>query len=151
MEVILLEKVAKLGDLGDKVNVKSGFGRNFLIPYGKAVQATEASIAEFESRRAELQAAADASLAAAQGRAEAMTDLAITIEANAGDEGKLFGSIGTRDVADAVTAAGHELKKAEVRMPNGVIREVGSYEIALQLHSDVDAVVTVNVIAEGEG
>ena len=151
MEVILLEKVAKLGDLGDKVNVKSGFGRNFLIPYGKAVQATKSSIAEFESRRAELQAAADAALAAAQGRAEAMTDLAITIEANAGDEGKLFGSIGTRDVADAVTAAGHELKKAEVRMPNGVIREVGSYEIALQLHSDVDAVVTVNVIAEGEG
>ena len=148
MEVILLEKVTKLGDLGDKVNVKSGFGRNFLIPYGKAVQATEASIAEFESRRAELQAAADAELAAAEARAEAMAELVVTIEANAGDEGKLFGSIGTRDVADAVTAAGHELKKAEVRMPLGVIREVGSYEITLQLHSDVNAVVTINVVAE---
>ena len=148
MEVILLEKVTKLGDLGDKVNVKSGFGRNFLIPYGKAVQATEASIAEFESRRAELQAAADAALAAAEARAEAMAELVVTIEANAGNEGKLFGSIGTRDVADAVTAAGHELKKAEVRMPLGVIREVGSYEITLQLHSDVNAVVTINVVAE---
>ena len=103
MEVILLEKVAKLGDLGDKVKVKAGFGRNFLIPYGKAVQATEASIAEFETRRAELQAVADASLAAAQARAEAMHELAVTIEANAGDEGKLFGSIGTKDIADAVT------------------------------------------------
>lgn len=148
MEVILLEKVTKLGDLGDKVNVKSGFGRNFLIPYGKAVQATEASIAEFESRRAELQTAADAALAAAEARAEAMAELVVTIEANAGDEGKLFGSIGTRDVADAVTAAGHEVKKAEVRMPLGVIREVGSYEITLQLHSDVNAVVTINVVAE---
>jgi large subunit ribosomal protein L9 len=148
MEVILLEKVAKLGSLGDKVNVKSGFGRNFLIPYGKAVPATEASVAEFESRRAELQAAADEALAAAQARAEAMADLTVTIEANAGDEGKLFGSIGTKDVADAITAAGHNVAKSEVRMPNGVIREVGVVEIALQFHSDVSTVVSISVIPE---
>jgi len=148
MQVILLEKVAKLGNLGDKVNVKSGFGRNFLIPYGKAVPATEASVAEFESRRAELQAAADEALAAAQARAEAMADLTVTIEANAGDEGKLFGSIGTKDVADAITAAGHEVVKAEVRMPNGVIREVGVVEITLQFHSDVSTVVSIAVVPE---
>ena len=148
MEVNLLEKVTKLGDLGDKVKVKAGFGRNFLIPHGKAVQATEASIAEFETRRAELQAAADASLAAAQARAEAMNELAVTIEANAGDEGKLFGSIGTKDIADAVTAAGHEIQKAEVRMPTGAIREVGSYEITLQFHSDVTIEVAITVVAE---
>ena len=150
MEVILLEKVAKLGGLGDKVNVKSGFGRNFLSPYGKAVPATEASVAEFESRRAELQAAADEALAAAQARAAAMADLTVTIEANAGDEGKLFGSIGTKDVADAVTAAGHKVVKSEVRMPNGVIREVGVVEIALQFHSDVSTVVSIAVIPEAE-
>ena len=148
MEVILLEKVTKLGDLGDKVKVKSGFGRNFLIPHGKAVQATEASIAEFETRRAELQAAADASLALAKARAEAMAELAVTIEVNAGDEGKLFGSIGTKDIADAVTAAGHEIQKAEVRMPTGAIREVGTYEITLQFHSDVTIVVSISVVAE---
>ena len=148
MEVILLEKVTKLGDLGDKVKVKSGFGRNFLIPHGKAVQATEASIAEFESRRAELQAAADASFAAAQTRAEAMKELSLTIEANAGDEGKLFGSIGTKDIADAVTAAGHDIQKSEVRMPTGAIREVGAYEITLQFHSDVTVDVSIAVVAE---
>ena len=148
MEVILLEKVTKLGDLGDKVKVKSGFGRNFLIPHGKAVQATEASIAEFETRRAELQAAADASLALAKARAEAMAELAVTIEVNAGDEGKLFGSIGTKDIADAVTAAGHETQKAEVRMPTGAIREVGTYEITLQFHSDVTTIVSISVVAE---
>ena len=148
MEVILLERVTKLGDLGDKVKVKAGFGRNFLIPHGKAVRATEANIAEFETRRAELQAAADASLEAAQARAEAMHELAVTIEANAGDEGKLFGSIGTKDIADAVTAAGHEIQKAEVRMPTGAIREVGNYEITLQFHSDVTIEVAISVVAE---
>ena len=150
MEVILLEKVAKLGNLGDKVNVKSGFGRNFLIPYGKAAPATTANLADFEARRAELVAAADAALATAEARAEAMNDLTITIGANAGDEGKLFGSIGTRDVADALTAAGHEVKKSEVRMPTGVIREIGNVEIMLQLHSDVDVVVTITVEPEAE-
>ena len=150
MEVILLEKVSKLGDLGDKVNVKSGFGRNFLIPYGKAAPATAANLANFEARRAELVAAADASLAKAQARAEAMSELTVTIGANAGDEGKLFGSIGTRDVADAITAAGHEVQKSEVRMPTGVIREIGDFEIALQLHGDVSVVVTVAVEPEAE-
>ena len=148
MEVILLEKVAKLGNLGDKVTVKSGFGRNFLIPYGKAVPATEANLADFESRRAELQAAADSALAAAQQRGEGLEGFAVKIGANAGDEGKLFGSIGTRDIADALTAAGKEVKKAEVSMPSGLIREVGDYEIALQLHSDVTATVTVSIVAE---
>ena len=150
MEVILLEKVSKLGELGDKVNVKSGFGRNFLIPYGKAAPATTANLADFEARRAELVAAADASFAKAQARAEAMNELTITISANAGDEGKLFGSIGTRDVADAITAAGHEVKKSEVRMPTGVIREIGNVEITLQLHGDVNVVVTIAVEPEAE-
>jgi len=148
MEVILLEKVAKLGDLGDKVNVKAGFGRNFLIPYGKAVPATEANLADFEARRAELQAAADAALASAQQRAEAFAEFSLTIGANAGEEGKLFGSIGTRDIADAITSAGHKVAKSEVVMSMGVIREIGNYEIGLRLHSDVSAVVTVNVEAE---
>ena len=107
-------------------------------------------MAEFESRRAELQAAADEALAAAQARAEAMVDLSVTIEANAGDEGKLFGSIGTKDVADAITAAGHKVTKAEVRMPNGVIREVGVVEITLQFHSDVSTVVSIAVVPEAE-
>ena len=148
MEVILLEKVAKLGGLGDKVNVKSGFGRNFLIPYGKAVPATAANLADFESRRAELQAAADKALAEAQARAEGMAEFSVEIPANAGDEGKLFGSIGTRDIADAVTKAGHEVKKAEVLMPLGMIREVGDYPISLKLHSDVSVEIVVKVVPE---
>ncbi|NNL57624.1 MAG: 50S ribosomal protein L9 [Pseudomonadales bacterium] len=148
MEVILLEKIAKLGDLGDKVNVKSGFGRNFLVPYGKAVPATAANLADFEARRAELQAAADASLAAAQQRAEQLVDFTVTIEANAGEEGKLFGSIGTRDIADAVTAAGQAVQKSEVTLPTGVIREVGTYEVDLRLHSDIISTITVVIKAE---
>ena len=148
MEVILLEKVAKLGELGDKVNVKSGFGRNFLIPYAKAVPATAANLADFETRRAGLQAAADAALAAAQQRAEKLADFSITIEANAGEEGKLFGSIGTRDIADAVSAAGQAVEKSEVSLPTGAIREVGTYDVALQLHGDVTANITVIVKAE---
>lgn len=148
MEVILLEKIAKLGDLGDKVSVKSGFGRNFLIPYGKAVPCTEANLADFEARRADLEAAAAAALTDAQQRAEALEGHKVTITANAGDEGKLFGSIGTRDIADALTAAGKEVVKAEVSMPTGLIREIGDYEIALQLHSDVSVTVTVAVVAE---
>ena len=150
MEVILLEKVAKLGGLGDKVNVKSGFGRNFLIPYGKAVPATAANLADFEERRAELQAAADKTLAEAQARAEKLQEFTITIPANAGDEGKLFGSIGTRDIADALTAAGQDVKKSEVLMPLGVIREIGDYAINLKLHSDVDVEINVSVVAEDE-
>ncbi|NNM12421.1 MAG: 50S ribosomal protein L9 [Pseudomonadales bacterium] len=148
MEVILLEKISKLGDLGDKVRVKSGFGRNFLIPYGKAVPATQANVADFEARRAELQAAADAALATAQQRVEQLQEFSVKIMANAGEEGKLFGSIGTRDIADAVTAAGQEIKKSEVILSTGVIREIGTYEVQLRLHTDVSA--NINVIVEAE-
>ena len=148
MEVILLEKVAKLGDLGDKVNVKSGFGRNFLIPYGKAVPATEENLKEFESRRAELQANADEILSAAKNKAEKMTDLSITIKANAGDEGKLFGSVGTKDISDELVKNGFDVKKSEVRLPTGAIREIGEYDIDLQLHSDVNVVIKITVAAE---
>ena len=148
MQVILLEKVGKLGGLGDEVNVKAGFGRNFLIPQGKAVPANKANKESFEARRAELEAAAAEKLAAAQSRGEAMNELVVTIAANAGDEGKLFGSIGTKDIADAVTAAGHAVDKSEVKMPEGALRNVGSYEIALQLHSDVSVEVTIQVEAE---
>jgi large subunit ribosomal protein L9 len=147
MDVILLEKVGGLGNLGDKVRVKGGFGRNFLIPYGKAVSATTSNVARFEAQRAELEKGAAERLAAAQARAEKLAGLKVTISANAGDEGKLFGSIGTRDVADAVTAAGHEIGKHEVRMPNGVIRAIGEVEIDLQLHSDVTTTITVAVVA----
>ncbi|MEE4202693.1 MAG: 50S ribosomal protein L9 [Halieaceae bacterium] len=149
MEVILLENVGSLGSLGDKVAVKPGYGRNFLIPQGKAVPATEDNIAKFEARRAELEAAAAEALAAAEKRAEAINALAsVTIAATAGEEGKLFGSVGTRDIADAITAAGCETDKAEVRLPAGVIRELGEYEIMLQLHGDVTATVSVEVVAE---
>ncbi|CAA0082686.1 50S ribosomal protein L9 [BD1-7 clade bacterium] len=148
MDVILLEKVGKLGELGDQVSVKAGYGRNYLIPFGKAVPATKANVETFDARRAGLEQAAAEKLAAAETRATALRDLKISIETNAGDEGKLFGSIGTRDIADAITAAGAEVAKAEVRMPEGVIRETGEYEIAVQLHSDVTVVVTVIVVAE---
>ena len=148
MQVILLDKVGRLGTVGTQVNVKPGFARNFLIPFGKAVPATEANIAEFNARRAELEATAAAKLAEAQKRAEVLATVSITIAANAGDEGKLFGSIGTRDVADALTKAGHATSKSEVRMPEGPIREIGEYEIDIQLHSDVMQPVKVIVIAE---
>ena len=148
MQVILLERVGKLGDLGDKVNVKAGFGRNYLIPYGKAVPATESNVADFEARRAELEVAAAEKRGAAEARGTQLAEVAITIEANAGDEGKLFGSIGTRDLADAITKAGVEVSKSEVRLPMGVIREIGEYEIDIQLHSEVTQAVKVSVIAE---
>ncbi len=149
MEVILLENISKLGKLGQTVNVKAGFGRNFLIPQGKAVPANEANIAAFEARRAELEAAAAAHLASAQQRAEAINALgSVTIPANAGDEGKLFGSIGTRDIAEAITARGCEVDKAEVRLPSGPLRELGEFEIAVQVHGDVTAMVMVAVVPE---
>jgi len=148
MDVILLEKVANLGNLGDKVKVKSGFGRNFLVPYGKAVPATEANVKEFEARRAELEKAAADKLSTAQSRGEALDGTSITITSKAGDEGKLFGSIGVRDIADAVTASGTELEKSEVKMPEGPIRATGEYEIELQLHSDVTVAIKVVVIGE---
>ncbi len=148
MEVILLEKVGKLGAIGDKVAVKAGFGRNYLIPNGKAVMANAANVAEFESRRAELEAAAAEKKAAAEARAAQLAELAVTIEANSGDEGKLFGSIGTRDIADAITAAGVEVTKTEIRLPTGALREVGEYEIDVQVHSEVTQAVKLSVVAE---
>ncbi|MCF7981849.1 MAG: 50S ribosomal protein L9 [Pseudomonadales bacterium] len=148
MEVILLEKVGKLGNLGDKVAVKAGYGRNYLIPYGKAVSATEKNLADFEARRAELEKAAAEAKASADTRSQGLEGKEILITAKAGDEGKLFGSVGTKDVADAISAAGHAIEKREVRMPEGAIRQVGTYDISLQLHSDV--VVTVKVIIQPE-
>jgi large subunit ribosomal protein L9 len=149
MEVILLETVTNLGDLGDKVSVKAGYGRNFLIPQGKAVPATEEAVAEFEARRAELERAAAEAVAAARTRAEALAALdVITIEANAGEEGKLFGSIGTRDIAAAVAAAGCEIDKSEVKLPDGALRDLGEYTIAIQLHAEVMADLTLAVVPE---
>jgi large subunit ribosomal protein L9 len=149
MEVILLENIGNLGDLGDKVDVKAGFGRNYLIPQGKAVPATESNIAQFEARRAELEAAAADTLAKAETRAEAINALGlISIAANAGEEGKLFGSVGTRDIAEALAAAGCDVDKSEVRLPEGALRELGEYEIAIQVHGDVNAMVAVAVVPE---
>ncbi|MCW8196051.1 50S ribosomal protein L9 [Proteobacteria bacterium 005FR1] len=148
MEVILLDKVGKLGGIGDKVAVKPGFGRNYLIPQGKAVPATAENLKEFEARRAELEAAAAEKVAEAEKRAEKLQDLVVTITANAGDEGKLFGSIGTKDIADAVTAAGVEIDKSEVKLPEGTLREVGEYEIDIQLHADVMRTIKLQIVAE---
>ena len=149
MEVILLEKVGKLGDIGDKVDVKSGFGRNYLIPKGKAIFATPANIAEFEQRRAELEQAASERRAEADARAAKLEALgSVQIAANAGDEGKLFGSVGARDIADALTAAGVEVNKSEVKLPEGVIRELGEFELDIQLHADVIQPVKLVVVAE---
>ncbi|WP_409421970.1 50S ribosomal protein L9 [Pseudaeromonas sp. ZJS20] len=149
MEVILLDKIARLGGLGDKVTVKSGFARNYLIPQGKAVMATKANLEMFEARRAELEAKLADQLAAAQARAAQVEALEkVVIASKSGDEGKLFGSIGNRDVADAVTAAGVTICKSEVRMPEGALRYTGEYEIALQLHADVKTAVKVEVVAE---
>lgn len=148
MEVILLEKVANLGSLGDKVKVKAGYGRNFLLPQGKAVPATADNVKAFEERRAELEKAAAERLAAAQARAEALEGATFTITSKAGEEGKLFGSIGVRDIADAVTAGGTEVGKSEVRLPEGPIRVTGEYEIELQLHTDVAATIKLAVVSE---
>lgn len=148
MEIILLEKVQNLGDLGDKVNVKPGFGRNFLIPTGKAVPATESNVAAFEARRAELEKAAAEKLTAAQARADKLADLSVTITRKASDEGKLFGSVSNIDVAEAVSAAGVEVSKAEVRMPEGAIREIGEFDIDIHLHTDIDSTVKVVVAAD---
>lgn len=151
MEVILLERVGKLGNLGDKVTVKPGFGRNFLFPYGKAVPATAANLAEFESRRAELEKAAAEQKAAADARAAKLENADVTIAANAGEDGKLFGSVGTREIADALNAAtGAEVDKSEVRLPEGALRHTGEFELDIQLHSDVTVAVKVTVAAEAE-
>ena len=149
MNVILLDKIANLGNLGDQVSVKAGYARNFLLPQGKAVVANAANTEVFEARRAELEAKLAAELATATERAEKLAALeAVVIASKAGDEGKLFGSIGNRDIADAVTAAGVELAKSEVRLPLGAIRTTGEYEIDVQLHAEVKAVVKLSVVAE---
>ncbi|MDX1800116.1 MAG: 50S ribosomal protein L9 [Marinobacter sp.] len=148
MEVILLEKVANLGSLGDKVKVKAGYGRNFLVPYGKAVPATADNLKAFEARRAELEKAAADKLTSAQARAEALNGASFTISSKAGDEGKLFGSIGVRDIADAVSTSGTEVEKSEVRLPEGPLRAVGEYDIELQLHSDVSVEIKLTVVAD---
>ncbi len=147
MEVILLEKVGRVGNVGDKINVKAGYARNFLFPFAKAIPATKENLADFEARKAELLKAAATKLAAAQARADKINGMSIRIEANAGDEGKLFGSIGTRDIADAVTAAGQKVEKSEVLLPMGALREVGEFDIALALGSEVTATVKLSVVA----
>ncbi|QJD58965.1 50S ribosomal protein L9 [Pseudomonas sp. gcc21] len=147
MEVILLEKIANLGNLGDKVAVKAGYARNFLLPFGKATPANAANIEAFEARRAELEKIAAERKAEADARAEKLAELTVTITANAGEEGKLFGSIGTRDIADAVTAAGVEIEKSEVRLPEGPLRNVGTFDIAVHLHTDVETTVKLEVVA----
>lgn len=148
MEVILLERVANLGNLGDRVTVRSGYGRNFLVPSKKAVPANEANIAAFESRRAELEKAAAEVLATAQSRAAAIAAIGkITIKANAGEEGKLFGSIGVTDIIDAAAAAGFSVERREVALPDA-IRNIGEFEVTLQLHSDVAQNITLTVEAE---
>jgi large subunit ribosomal protein L9 len=148
MDVILLDKVGKLGDVGDKVTVNAGFGRNFLIPQGKALPATATNVADFEVRRAELEAAATAKRNGAKERALKLVDLAVTLVTKAGNEGKLFGSIGTRDIADAITAAGVVVSKSEVRLPEGALREVGEYDIDVQLHSEVAQIIKLTIKAE---
>jgi len=148
MEVILLQKIANLGDIGDRVKVKPGFGRNYLLPGGKATLATAENVAKFESRRAELETKAAADLASARARAESLKDFRLSITAKAGSEGKLFGSIGTTDIAEACQEAGHPIERAEVRLPGGPIRMVGEHIITLHLHSDIDVEVPLTVIAE---
>jgi large subunit ribosomal protein L9 len=148
MELILLEKVLNLGDLGEKVKVKAGFGRNYLVPKGKAVPATSANVERFEAMRDELEKAAKDRLATADNRATAMQDLVVTIKAIASDEGKLYGSIGPREIADALVGLGHEVTKREVLQPDGPLRHVGEFDVQLQLHADVDSVIKVVVVPE---
>ena len=148
MELILLQKVTNLGVLGDKVDVKPGYGRNFLVPQGKAVPATAANVAEFEAKRADYEAKAKAVHDDAESRAAKLEGASVTITANAATEGKLFGSVGPRDIADAFTAAGLPLEKSEVIMGEGALRNVGEYEIVVKLHADVQTTVKVVVQAE---
>lgn len=148
MNVILLEKVENLGNLGDQVKVKPGFGRNYLIPGGKAVPATEENVAYFEKRRAELEQNAVKHLDEANVRQEAINGMTVTIVAKAGDEGKLFGSVTNAEIADAISDKGVKVEKRDIRMPNGAIRTVGDYEFVVHLHTDVDANIKVVVEAE---
>jgi len=148
MQLILLQKVTNLGGLGDQVDVKPGYGRNYLIPTGRAVPANAANVAAFEAKRAEYEAKANATLAAAEARKAALEGASVTIHANASTEGKLFGSVGTRDVAEAFTKAGHKLEKAEVIMGEGPIRRIGEFDVVVHLHADVEVKVKVIVAPE---
>jgi large subunit ribosomal protein L9 len=148
MELILIQKVKNLGNLGDKVRVKPGYGRNFLVPQGKAVAATATNLAEFEKRRADYEAKANQQLSAADVRKEQLEGKSITIKANASPEGKLFGSVGPRDIADAFTAAGVAIEKSEVVMGEGPLRHIGEFEVQIHLHADVNTTVKVVVVAD---
>jgi large subunit ribosomal protein L9 len=148
MDVILLTKVANLGTIGDRVKVKSGYGRNFLLPKGKATLATPDNVKKFEARRAELEKAAREQFQDAESRAAAFKDFKLQITAKAGTEGKLFGSIGTADIAEAATNAGHKVARAEVRLPTGPLRTVGDHTITLHLHTDIDVQLPVVITAE---
>ena len=148
MEVILLEKIANLGNLGDKVTIKSGYGRNYLVPQGKAVPATVTKIAEFEARRAELEKAAHEKLASAQKIGNELSKIQVEIAHKAGDEGRLFGSIGTHNIAEAITTAGIAIEKHQIRLPHGTIRHIGEYAIDINLHSDVIVTLTIKIVAE---
>jgi large subunit ribosomal protein L9 len=148
MDVILLQKVANLGNIGDRVKVRSGFGRNFLLPQGKATLATPDNVKRFEARRAELEKAAREHLTSATDRAEAMKEFKLVIHAKAGTEGKLFGSIGTSDIAEACQKQGYKIERSEVRLPNGPLRTVGDHLVNLHLHADVDVPLAVSIVAE---
>lgn len=149
MEVILLENIENLGSVGDKVNVKSGFARNFLVPQGKAQMATSANLAKFEARRAELEKAAATALQAAETRKQEIEALAvIEVSARVGSEGKLFGSVGVADVSDAIATLGVTVEKSEIRMPEGALRVVGEHVVDIHLYTDVDTQVTINIIGE---
>jgi len=148
MEVILLEKVENLGNIGDQVNVKSGYGRNFLVPKGKATLATPENIEIFKARRAELEAKQAEELGDARSRAEKLEGLVLEISANAGEEGKLFGSIGTVDIAEASTAAGNVIERSEVRLPDGPLRVIGEHDVEIHLHTDINVTIKINVVPE---
>ncbi len=148
MQVILLEKIEKVGALGDLVDVKSGFARNFLLPQGKAEMATKTNIEAFQARRAELEKQQAEALSAAQARDAQLEGLSVTITSRSGTEGKLFGSVGTEEIRAAIESAGVEVEKKEIRLPDGPLRNVGEHPISLHLHADVDSEVTVNVVGE---
>ena len=148
MDVILLQKVANLGNIGDRVKVKSGYGRNFLLPKGRATLATPDNVARFEARREELEKLAREQLSSAEERATALKEYKLTITAKAGTEGKLFGSIGTSDIAEALTKQGFKIERSEVRMPNGPLRMVGDHSVGLHLHADIDVPLAVLIVAE---
>lgn len=149
MDLILLENVENLGEIGDKVKVKSGYGRNYLLPQGKALLATSENVARMEALRSELEAKANAELTEASERAEKLTGLVVTVESRVGPEGKLFGSVGPIDIAEALAEMGHDVQRSEVRLPDGAIRVVGEHQAMLHLHSDVNVDITIRVAGDG--